>query len=243
MRLGISSDQHLEFVSSYKQIVAELEQYEKDVDVHIIAGDLLCLRDKVKAKFVFDWFSDHFNHVLYIKGNHCSYGSSIKETEEIAINLAKENFHVLGQSEPQFHLEGLNFIGNTLWFPYQSSNSQYERYMTDFQVISDIQSVYQIHEETKKRFWSLVDNNTILVTHHLPSHLCTHPKYVGSYLNRFFVGDIEDLILEKKPRLQVHGHSHEPLDIMIGSTRVIRNPVGYAFEGCKANKKLVIEIE
>lgn len=70
-----------------------------------------------------------------------------------------------------------------------------------------------------------------MVTHHLPSHRSTAARFVRSPLNRFFVCDVEPLIVDRQPRLWVHGHTHAAMDYRIGATRVVCNPLGYPGEG------------
>ena len=55
------------------------------------------------------------------------------------------------------------------------------------------------------------------------------PRYQGSPLNCFFAcPEAEAILLEKAPRLWVHGHTHDSLDYQLGKTRVLCNPFGYA---------------
>jgi Icc-related predicted phosphoesterase len=50
-------------------------------------------------------------------------------------------------------------------------------------------------------------------------------------LNRFFVNDMSDRINAKKPKLWVHGHTHDSCDYIAGErTRVVCNPKGYPGE-------------
>lgn len=53
-----------------------------------------------------------------------------------------------------------------------------------------------------------------------------HPKYKGSPLNRYFVGAAEQ-VFENRPALWIHGHTHESMDYLHGTTRVLCNPFGY----------------
>lgn len=67
----------------------------------------------------------------------------------------------------------------------------------------------------------------IVLTHHLPSYRSVPQRYKTSPLNGFFVCDLEGLILERKPSLWVHGHTHDSLDYHLGNTRIVCNPYGY----------------
>jgi hypothetical protein len=45
-------------------------------------------------------------------------------------------------------------------------------------------------------------------------------------LNPFFVCDLTELILERRPRPWLHGHSHASTRAQIGETTVLCNPFG-----------------
>lgn len=93
-----------------------------------------------------------------------------------------------------------------------------------------------VYEECKKAISFLEKNikeRDIVITHHLPSHRSVHPKWKGSLLNNFFVCNLENLILRKKPAYWIHGHTHEEFFYKIGNTTVICNPLGYRNEACR----------
>jgi len=69
----------------------------------------------------------------------------------------------------------------------------------------------------------------IMVGHHSPSKLSIHPRYAHDrVINSAYSSHLDDFILAN-PRIKLwtHGHTHEPFDYMIGSTRVVCNPRGY----------------
>jgi predicted phosphodiesterase len=70
----------------------------------------------------------------------------------------------------------------------------------------------------------------IVVGHHTPSHASCHPRYKNDdIMNGGYHSDLNEFILDR-PGIKVwtHGHTHELFDYMIGSTRVVCNPRGYA---------------
>ncbi|WP_353645077.1 hypothetical protein [Mesorhizobium sp. WSM2239] len=78
------------------------------------------------------------------------------------------------------------------------------------------------------------DGKTVVVTHHLPHPDCTPAIYRDSRhsdANHLFAnsevlfGDI--LHSDAAPSLWVCGHTHHPVDVMVGRTRIICNPRGY----------------
>jgi Icc-related predicted phosphoesterase len=74
------------------------------------------------------------------------------------------------------------------------------------------------------------DKKFVVVGHHTPSPFSIHPKYAHDKLmNGGYHSDLIDFILERPQiKLWTHGHTHEHFDYMIGSTRVVCNPRGYA---------------
>lgn len=81
----------------------------------------------------------------------------------------------------------------------------------------------------------------VVVGHHAPTKQSTHPRYKGEALiNGAYSSDLSDFILDR-PQIKVwtHGHTHEPFDYMVGSTRVVANPRGYInYEDLADNFKL-----
>jgi Icc-related predicted phosphoesterase len=70
----------------------------------------------------------------------------------------------------------------------------------------------------------------VVVGHHAPSKQSTHPKYQNDQLmNGGYSSDLSEFILDHPQiKLWTHGHTHDPFDYMIGTTRVVCNPRGYA---------------
>jgi hypothetical protein len=85
------------------------------------------------------------------------------------------------------------------------------------------------------------DKKFVVVGHHTPSSFSVHPKYAhDNLMNGAYHSDLIDFILERPQiKLWTHGHTHEEFDYMIGSTRVVCNPRGYAdYETIADNFKL-----
>ena len=73
------------------------------------------------------------------------------------------------------------------------------------------------------------DDQYIVVGHHAPSKKSTHPYYADDVLmNGGYSSDLDQFILEHPQiRLWTHGHTHEPFDYNIGTTRIVCSPRGY----------------
>jgi len=90
-----------------------------------------------------------------------------------------------------------------------------------------------IDETTKDK-----TNKFVVVGHHSPSKASTHPRYKGEALmNGAYSSDLSEFILDRPQiKLWTHGHTHDPYDYMIGSTRIVCNPRGYInHEACADN--------
>ena len=79
-----------------------------------------------------------------------------------------------------------------------------------------------------------LSNGAIVVTHHVPSYKGVHPRFMlkeeDRVYNKFFVCDVENMIVKYQPKMWLHGHTHDSYDYKIGETRVICNPLGYKYE-------------
>ena len=77
----------------------------------------------------------------------------------------------------------------------------------------------------------------VVVGHHAPSKLSTKPRYQHDVLvNGAYSSKLDDFIIDHPQiKLWTHGHTHDEFDYMIGSTRVICNPRGYAGHEEQAN--------
>lgn len=73
------------------------------------------------------------------------------------------------------------------------------------------------------------DGKFIVVGHHAPSKLSTHPRYQNDTLMNGGYSSSLDFFIEDHPEilLWTHGHTHETFDYNIGTTRIVCNPRGY----------------
>ena len=73
------------------------------------------------------------------------------------------------------------------------------------------------------------DQKFVVVGHHAPSRLSTHPRYAEQHImNGGYSSDLDNFILDHPQiKLWTHGHTHDDFDYRIGSTRVVCNPRGY----------------
>lgn len=86
------------------------------------------------------------------------------------------------------------------------------------------------------------DQKFVVVGHHSPSKLSTHPRYADdTVMNGGYSSDMNEFI-EERPQIKLwtHGHTHHPFDYVIGETRIVCNPRGYInYEPEASNFKLM----
>lgn len=150
---------------------------------------------------------------------------------------------------------GVLFIGGTLWTDFRMGLEKEDllpwRMMTAPSQLADFSQIRlgdgeRLSPQIMLAFHILTyghierqlaipfDGKKVVVTHHVPHPDCTPKVYRGtphSDANYLFAcsehvfGDI--LNSEAAPALWICGHTHHPVDVMVGRTRVICNPRGY----------------
>lgn len=229
MNIQVLSDLHLDFHrDGGRGFLASLDP--SGVDVLVLAGDLAEVRSPVHAPAL-AVLCARYPHVVYVAGNHEYYGLKPAEVAEHRTRLSAKlpNLHWLDDSHVD--LGGLTFVGATLWFPDLPGNDRYRMFLSDFSCIEDFEPwVYERHAATRTYLGHALRPGAVLVTHHLPHPLSVHPKFANSALNRFFLGDIGDVLQARRPALAIHGHTHERLEYVTGRTRIVCNPLGYPGE-------------
>jgi Icc-related predicted phosphoesterase len=228
MRIRVLSDLHLEFFSDAARY-AFVMSMNTDCDVLALAGDVSNV-DGIRAALTLICHRFENVQVLFVAGNHEYYGGSRSRLWGELDGLFIGNLHVLDDSAVKIggvfdDTPSFRFVGATLWFANQNGP---EWALNDFNQIEGLRSwVYEENARTVRFLTDTLRSGDILITHHLPSPVCVHPKYAGSPINAFFVHDMSALIEERKPALAIHGHTHESVDVTVGATRFLCNPYGY----------------
>ena len=214
------SDIHLEFYKDRGR--SYLDSLDcSGVDILVLAGDI-CSMDMLIE--VFQDFSRKYPHVVYVAGNHELYGHSFQSFRNRAQKLP-DNVYFLDNCSME--LEGIHFVGTTLWFSRWQEMEQYTHRLSDFHHIEGFAE--QVFEENRAAIAFLereIRSDSVVVTHHLPTSKAVPKQFLGSPLTGFFLCDMSHLPI--MPRIWMFGHTHWHVDV-IGErgTRFLANPRGY----------------
>jgi predicted phosphodiesterase len=245
MKLHILSDLHLNFQG--------MERPRSDADIVVLAGDI------ARPASAVEWALGFEQPVVYVPGNHEFYGSSLAGVvRELQRLCAGTHVHVLDNQA--LHLNGVRFLGSTLWtdFRVAGDGAHRSRAMAEAQRLMRDFSRVRIGEGPSDRILSPQDTAelfaanvawldaqlaqpfagpTVVVTHHAPSPQSIHPRFAQSLLNPCFVSDAERLLQGGRAALWIHGHTHDSFDYRVDGTRVLCNPRGYSKDGVIENAR------
>ena len=240
---------------------------DKDT-VLVLAGDLYL---GLKSIPIVKTFNERFKAVLIVLGNHDYYGTNIHTfAQDYKVELNNQglyNVYLLDREVVKF--DDVVFIGSTLWTNMNKEDPltvmHAPQYMIpDFNQIGEGYNVSEDYMPSKKLFkaetWldinynhfdyikTLVEMNkdekVCIVTH----HGCTFEAVAEQFKNEsigngYFFSEYSDFILDHSNiKAWLHGHTHTPVDLMIGDTKVIANPFGYPREHLGFDEYLTITI-
>jgi predicted phosphodiesterase len=226
MRIQYLSDLHFEFhKDAGASFVASLDP--AGVDVLVVAGDLAVGSGIGPA---LDVICERYGSstVLYVHGNHEFYGTTREEVVAITRAACARHAHLHWLDATATEVGGRTFLGAPMWFRHPGAAEKYKFGMNDFRQIHDFERwVYAENARALSFFEAEMRPGDIVVTHHLPARACVLPQWQGHPLNPFFLCDVERLILERRPALWIHGHTHDTIDATLDGTRIVCNPFGY----------------
>jgi len=232
--LRIASDLHLEHGASF---LRALPADDRDAQsVLVLAGDVSC-----HVRQAFDFIASvesRFLSVVYVPGNHEFVGHSLASYADAAeaAQIRTPNTHVAARGVETFQFPGVRLVCATLWADGLGGDAALSRGVSDFSRMLDWTpaDMREVHARHKRGLMAALempfDGDTVVVTHHLPSHRLCDPRY-GAALNGAFASDCEALLSgPHAPRAWVFGHTHSTIDRFIGATRLVCNPRGYPGE-------------
>jgi len=192
-------------------------------------------------------------------GNHEHYHGDYVNTLTILRDRLSylDNLHILDKET--FIVDDITFIGGTLWTDMNNEDPitllHMKGMMNDFRCVENGARVTYWRDEDRnsherkgrftpedavedhKKMMEYVrlmiegkfDQKFVVVGHHAPSKLSTHPRYKDEQImNGGYSTALDEFIMDHPQiKLWTHGHTHEDFDYMIGSTRIVCNPRGY----------------
>ena len=200
----------------------------------------------------FERCCERFPHVIFIVGNHEHYHGDFAKTiphfKDVLGYL--KNLHIL--EKETFVLDDVTFIGGTLWTDMNKRDirtlHEISRMMNDFRCVDNSAKLADQrgwggrftttdaaddHDAMVEYIQLMIegkwDQKFVVVGHHAPSRLSTHPRYAHeAIMNGGYSSELDNFILDHPQiKLWTHGHTHEDFDYCIGSTRILCNPRGY----------------
>ena len=190
---------------------------------------------------------ERFPQVVYVMGNHEHYHGDFSKSANLIRGTFGDlkNFHFL-DTEWKI-INGVLFFGGTLWTDMNKEDpitlAGIRGVMNDYRIIKNSnvgENCKLIPEDTVEEhhdFLRLLDSvlrehaglPVVVVGHHAPSKQSTHPRYKTDFeMNGAYSSNLDEFILDHREiKLWTHGHTHEPFDYMIGTTRIVCNPRGY----------------
>lgn len=197
---------------------------DKDVDILVVAGDIANKFTPYGIDYL-SALSKICSSLIFVLGNHDLFVDGPTKVFSACTDFMAQHKNTYILENNNIEIGGVNFIGATMWYPRPNGTTLG---FVDFMHIPGADPwIFEQNRKTQEVFAEQITEESIVVTHHMPSFKSTPPQYVRSPLNEFFVCDVEDLIMEKQPRLWLHGHTHTACNYTIGNTRVLCNPYGY----------------
>lgn len=263
MKIHVLSDLHIEF-SDYEpdEMLKRGTVKQFDFDVLVLAGDI---GQHTHGLEWARWLNVMFYGsvpIIYVPGNHEFYGAELHgirrqlQIQAAEAQLQGNPIYVLDNDD--LEIDGVRFLGSTLWSDYQlfgsgaemaSAMNQARLYLMDHQHIrcspEDRFSTSQalaLHNESVAWLTGELakpyDGKTVVVTHHLPSQRSVAERFKNQPLSAAFASNLDSLV--EKADLWIHGHTHDNFDYQMGKCRVVCNPRGYVrdtYEGPKVENK------
>jgi len=262
MKLHLLSDLHVEF--------GDYDAPLPPADVLLLAGDITSAgymmtqtRVMLRTAAVLNRIGEAYPKVLWVPGNHESYGHQMENTVEtlrefVGTKIVRKKSKFFISDMGTKTIGDVAFIMATLWTDYDHDPVIMEEcgnYLNDHRGAIYLHrhrfspsDALQIHEGHLSFIKGKVakarpkHRKVVVMTHHAPSLRSIHPRYAGDIINGAFCSDLEKHM--EGVDLWVHGHVHDQFDYVVDSTgtRVVANPRGYPGEKTHDTSSLVIDL-
>ena len=236
MKIKLLSDLHHEWMKKPK-IRAQNYFQNNGEDVLVLAGDIASGSTNVMNSIKL-FKNAGWEKIIYVAGNHEYYGNNmIGFNSGLASKLeGVDNVHFLNPGKVV--IGDTTFIGGTLWTNFRNSPGaaiSAQRGIADFRLIDKFQPSHAMNlfqrdfGFIKYAYEERTTEKVVIVTHFLPAVECISPRFRDptNDLNAYFANDLGGWIETLDNTTWLFGHTHDTIDITIGSTRLVSNPYGY----------------
>ena len=240
MNLQLLSDLHLEANPGFVPTPAP------GADLLVLAGDVgsYQLRRDGSAMGEPDWglgrFADWPVPVLFVPGNH-EYDALDVDEAHAQLRDTCERLGLIWLERETRVIEGVRFIGTTLWSDYDALGEREKAYRAANHYLTkmagrrhgelfDAEAMRTLALECQRWLRGALaepfDGTTVVVTHFAPTLHSADPRYGLTPGTAGFCNKLDDWL--PKADLWLHGHLHCPTDVQVGRCRIVANPLGYA---------------
>lgn len=216
------------------QIISDIhiERYGKDIIFKIpIIGDTLLICGDIgnvytgHMNLLFDYLSPKFKYIIFILGNNDytrkNINNQINEIEKVA--KLYNNVYFLNRS--YVIIEGIKFIGCTLWTHIPEKDfSLYKEKLHRSNI--KVKQINELHEIDLKYLYEELEKETsddiVILTHHSPI-VQINSKYGFDKFVPYYCNNLD--FRKYNIKLFVFGHTHMKCDTIIDGITYINNPL------------------
>lgn len=235
MTLHYISDLHLEFPENRQWLLRN--PLQGSGGVLVLAGDVMPFGQVAIHKDLLKQWSEQYDQVLWIPGNHEYYGEDILQRSGPLDELLDSGVRLV--NDTVVYAQGARILCTTLWSPIAQHNEvAIQRTVNDYHQIRHGHALLRPAHITRLHQASLLwlqrqlaqpfAGPTVVATHHVLTLMNYPPQYLGSSINEAFAVELHDLIADSGATAWIYGHHHRNIGpYTIGRTRMLTNQLGY----------------
>jgi predicted phosphodiesterase len=254
LKIQYASDLHLEMSDNMKWF--KENPIVPSADVLILAGDITKMDPNYYKDSIFDYFSENWELVIMIPGNHEYYLNSNYDAINYDVINEKVRDNILLLNNIVYNYKDINFMCTTLW-SHIKETSMYtiSRMLNDFHAITHYPDFNDrtpqlltcdrynlLHHNAllflKDSLKNYKNQKNVVVSHHAPTQLVNATEFKCSSINSAFVVELYDIINESDIEYWIYGHTHRNIDAEINGTHIVSNQLGYVGYGETKEYKL-----